>query len=340
MNEIKGTTGADTLAGTIDADDMNGLAGNDILLGSAGADKIDGGAGIDTANYESSPAAITTDISSDQPNVAGDAEGDTLLNIERVIGSAFDDTLISSTEHSVLEGGPGNDRYVTSKHPSNLIKTIEVKNGGVDEVQTRSTYWTLAEHIENLSYTGSDKFTALGNTDDNVITGGKNDDNLYGFNGDDQLHGGEGNDRLVGGPGADQLNGGEGFDIAEYEYSEAVTINLKTGIHTANAEGDTYIDIERIVGSKKDDTFIGDAQPNSFDGGSGFDTIDYSTSPRAVTVNISSPDPQKGGDAEGDTLIRVKRAIGSPFDDTLTSSTNDSVLEGGLGNDVYLTSEQ
>lgn len=359
MNEIKGTTGADTLAGTAAADDMKGLAGNDTLLGSAGADKLDGGEGVDTASYEASPAAVTTDISSSQPNVAGDAEGDTLLNIERVIGSAFDDTLMSSTDKTELEGGAGNDVYITSKFTHGGIKTIELKDGGTDEVRTSTYHWILAPHVENLTYTAAEKFVGAGNAENNIISGGKNDDNLWGYDGDDKLYGGESNDKLDGGIGTDHLFGGEGDDSLEggagpdlleggigYDYatystsSAAVTVNLKSGVHTGDAEGDTYIDIERIVGSKKDDTFIGNAQPNSFDGAEGFDTIDYSTSPGPVTVNLSSTEPQKGGDAEGDTLLRMKRAIGTPFNDTLISDDKDSTLEGGAGDDVYITSEQ
>jgi Ca2+-binding RTX toxin-like protein len=359
MNEIKGTTGADTLAGTAAADDMQGLAGNDTLLGSAGADKLDGGEGVDTASYEASPTGVTTDISSNQPNVAGDAEGDTLFNIERIVGSAFDDTLMSSTDKTELAGGAGNDIYITSKYSHTEIKTTELKDGGIDEVRTDSNLWLLAAEVENLTYTGVANFTGLGNSGDNIIFGGKGGDTLSGGLGDDKLYGGEGFDRLDGGAGADHLFGGEGydyleggagpdlldggagFDFATYSTSPApVTINLKTGAHTGDAEGDTYIDIEKIIGSKKNDTFIGNAQPNSFDGGEGFDTIDYSTSPGPVTVNISSTEPQKGNDAEGDTLLRMKRAIGTPFNDTLISTDKDSTLEGGAGDDVYITSEQ
>ncbi|WP_249484918.1 hypothetical protein [Pseudomonas sp. HS6] len=54
-------------------------------------------------------------------------------------------------------------------------------------------------------------------------------------------------DVLIGGAGADQLIGGAGFDTASYEDASpgvGVTINLKTGVHTSLAAGDTFIGIE------------------------------------------------------------------------------------------------
>jgi Ca2+-binding RTX toxin-like protein len=42
----------------------------------------------------------------------GGAGWDTLINIENLRGSAFDDTLISNGNSSVLEGGPGNDTLI------------------------------------------------------------------------------------------------------------------------------------------------------------------------------------------------------------------------------------
>jgi serralysin len=59
--------------------------------------------------------------------------------------------------------------------------------------------------VEDLTYTGTGAFTGIGNTHDNIITGGKNADKLYGA---------AGNDTLIGGLGGDTLDGGADTDTA------------------------------------------------------------------------------------------------------------------------------
>ncbi|MDR8368303.1 calcium-binding protein, partial [Pseudomonas sp. JL3] len=99
--------------------------------------------------------------------------------------------------------------------------------------------------------------------------------------------GGSGNDTLYGGAGADQFIGGAGYDTAGYTDSTvAVTINLKTGVHSGIGAGDTFTDIEAIKGSNYNDTFVGDGRGTDFDGGVGIDTVDYSASAAAVNVDI------------------------------------------------------
>ncbi|MEO4017980.1 calcium-binding protein, partial [Pseudomonas sp. P2663] len=55
---------------------------------------FDGAGGFDTVDYSGSAATINVDIraGTGKPGIGGDAEGDTLLNIEKVIGTAFNDT--------------------------------------------------------------------------------------------------------------------------------------------------------------------------------------------------------------------------------------------------------
>ena len=101
MATFTGTTGNDSLAGSTTADQMFGLEGNDTLLGNAGNDVLDGGAGadalngglgVDTATYANSAAAVTVNLTTGTA-LGGDAQGDTLVAIETVIGSAYNDSL-------------------------------------------------------------------------------------------------------------------------------------------------------------------------------------------------------------------------------------------------------
>ena len=69
---------------------------------------LDGGIGTDTASYASSAAAVSINLATGTGK-GGDAEGDTLISIERVIGSAFNDTIIGSARAEIMEGGAGVD---------------------------------------------------------------------------------------------------------------------------------------------------------------------------------------------------------------------------------------
>jgi Ca2+-binding RTX toxin-like protein len=88
---INGTNSGDTLYGTAAGDVINGLNGNDSLKGFGGADRLDGGAGIDTVFYGDSTAGVGINLSTGR-GVGGSAEGDTLISIENVFGSNFNDT--------------------------------------------------------------------------------------------------------------------------------------------------------------------------------------------------------------------------------------------------------
>jgi Ca2+-binding RTX toxin-like protein len=115
LDKLAGGDGNDMLNGGGNADWLIGGAGNDTLLGGSSADtligglgndRLDGGSGADKADYSAASGAVTVDLA------AGTASGDgndTLLNIEDVTGSAFDDTIGGNTGKNVLLGGAGND---------------------------------------------------------------------------------------------------------------------------------------------------------------------------------------------------------------------------------------
>lgn len=288
----------------------------DSFAGDASANSFNGGAGIDTIDYSSSAAAVNVNLTTNAVS-DGDAEGDTIVAFEKVIGSAFNDTLTSSTASHTLQGGAGDDVYIVG---AATVVITEAAGSGIDEVRTGLGAFSLAtsSNVENLTYTGTAAFTGTGNAGDNSLTGGI------------------GNDVFYGGAGADQFHGGAGNDAVSYiDSAVGVTVNLKTGIHSGIAAGDTFDSIEVIQGSNFSDTFVGDAGANSFDGNAGLDAIDYSSSAAAVSVNLTT-NIVAGGDAQGDTLTEIEKVIGSAFDDTLASSTASTNLQGGAGNDIYI----
>ena len=110
--EIENLTGSnfnDSLTGDGLANVLIGGNGNDILRGGGGADVLIGGAGLDTATYFDSVVGVAVSLLPGVVGVGGTAAGDTLLQIENLTGSIFNDTLSEDAAANTLNGGLGND---------------------------------------------------------------------------------------------------------------------------------------------------------------------------------------------------------------------------------------
>ena len=224
------------------------------------------------------------------------------------------------------------------------------------------------------SVTGSDHNDSLtGDHRTNTLTGGK---------GDDSLRGNAGVDTLIGGPGADMLDGGKSLsagadtpndntddvqhiDVASYDGAKAgVTVNLASGRGTGgDAEGDTLVNIEQVLGSGNDDTFLAGPGKDNVDGGGNTaaaeggmgDTMSYELSPEAINLTLVNPDPDNpnttpdpqadngtgtGNKAEDqdsysidDILNNIENVIGTDYGDTITGNNQPNTLKGGGGGD-------
>jgi Ca2+-binding RTX toxin-like protein len=322
MSTINGTAGADNLVGTTGNDEIHGLGGNDTLDGGSGNDTLEGGAGADVliggagtadvATYANSTSAVNVDLTAGT-GTGGEAQGDTLAGIEKVIGSAYDDVL-SSLSGTTLQGGAGDDVYIVN---STGVIVTESVGGGIDEVRTNLTAGGIVSYtnVENLTYTGNSSFSGNGNTLDNVITGGI------------------GNDTLTGGAGADTLNGGAGTDTASYSTSAVgLVIDFHGVSGTSDAAGDVYNSIEKAIGSAHDDLFIADGTARAVDGGLGFDIVSFSGSSSAISINLTTS--IHTGDAAGDTFTGIEAFEGTSFADSLTGSSANEFFIGGDGADV------
>jgi Ca2+-binding RTX toxin-like protein len=113
--------------------------------------------------------------------LGGDAQGDTLINIEDLIGSGFSDILYGDNGANVLTGLNGND--------------VLIGIGGADEL---------------VGGDGAD--TLIGGNGRDRLVGGSQRDILEGDGAKDKLFGDAGKDTLRGGAGNDQLTGGKGHD--------------------------------------------------------------------------------------------------------------------------------
>src|SRR5882724_7062897 len=83
------TDSGDIIIGNAGNDHIYAGKGDDLIKGGGGADFIDGGMGFNTVDYETSSSAVNVNLESNHGH-GGDAEGDILVNIQGVVGSAFD----------------------------------------------------------------------------------------------------------------------------------------------------------------------------------------------------------------------------------------------------------
>ncbi len=234
--EIRGTSGNDTLIGSSIRDRIYGEAGNDTLYGYAGDDLIEGGPGNDTLigdwyQISGSPGNDTLDGGSGNDSLQGELGNDTYLfglgyGIDTI--SDYDttpgnvDTLrflpdvgrsdveITQTWSDVIFQIKGtSDRVVVSEwitKPSSRLERVEFEDG---TVLTSDEVTELAGTIHGTP--GND--TLIGTSGVDRIYGEEGDDVLYGEGSSDILMGGSGKDLLDSGGGADTLIGGSGNDV-------------------------------------------------------------------------------------------------------------------------------
>ncbi|WP_426955004.1 beta strand repeat-containing protein [Muricoccus radiodurans] len=205
---IEGVLGSafnDVLLGGTGAETLFGGGGDDFLTGSAGADYIEGGDGPDTLSYAGSAAGVTVNLLANV-GVGGDAAGDTIVGVERVVGSNFADALLGDNGSNVLIGGAGADLLRGGGGADALIGGT-----GLDTVDYLTSGSGVAAYLGGTAGVGGD---AAGDvlTEVENLTGSAFNDVLVGDNGSNVIIGGTGNDYLLGRGGADVLVGGAGTD--------------------------------------------------------------------------------------------------------------------------------
>lgn len=365
---VSGTVFDDWLEGggpgrTVDAgtqaEQFEGLDGNDL---------IDGKSGWDVALYWNDPSAIYVDKDRGAGQVKdGFGTYDTLISIESIVASAYDDVLLGSSDNEGLaslqetfDGRGGND--------------LIAGRGGYDEVNYSDdlkgvTVYLDTGEVQKTQTFGSEVIEFRGK----AIDGWGGTDYLSGIEGvegsafNDLLVGDSLNNRLDGHAGNDTLNGGDGTDWAEFnDDTTGIVVNLATGTATDGQGGtDTLISIENvqaspfndkvtgsnvanyIMGGAGNDTVYASAGADTIDGGSGTDVLvlNYSDQTQAVTdlflptwkVDITGTPIEI--DLKGSYGLQSIGSIESlditltTFNDKMTATDRNDTVHGGAGND-------
>lgn len=389
-NRLYGENGDDTIYGFGGAGSTSylyGGAGIDTLVGSLGVDIMDGGTGENTVSYFLSPTGLTISLSNTALNT-GWAVGDSYLNMQDVIGSEFDDIIYGNSDFiNQLQGQSGNDIL----YGIGATYTVLIGGAGADQLHAGTggnliDYETATSGVTasmenpgiNTGDAAGDTYFGLfgrdlaGSPYNDILYGDAGNNNIigdpdllvYNNSGVDQLYGRAGDDTLDGGPQGDLLDGGAGFDAVAYT-SALGGVHAYLGAPGANqgdAAGDTYVDIEAVIGSRFGDVLGGDNLNNSvfgqagndtllgeggddllvggqdadiLIGGAGFDLAVYSDSGAGLTISMDSPQFNTGI-ATGDTYNGIEGILGSGFADIIVGDNSGNTLRGEAGNDQLL----
>ncbi len=233
IENIRGSQNGDAFFGDANANIILGRGGDDIIDGRGGADTIDGGTGIDTVSYASGTRNVNVDLTR-ATQQQGDAAGDTLINIENVEGSNFNDiitgnsganTLNGRGDSDVIDGGFGNDIIIggggvgsdTASFGSHSNSLFNI-GANIDLTTGTATHSTLAFSAGRIvgTTTETDQLFSFenvrGSNLNETIRGDNAINTLDGSGGNDTIRGEGGDDRIVGGAGTDTLFGGSGSD--------------------------------------------------------------------------------------------------------------------------------
>ncbi|MCF8088561.1 MAG: cadherin-like domain-containing protein [Desulfotignum sp.] len=304
LNSVDLVLGENSFEGGPGDDNLHGGEGTDTLRGGQGNDTLDGGEGLDVASYEQDPGSIVVEHDGTDFTVKdGYGDTDTLLNIETIKGSDFDD-FIDATGYDLgidLKGAIGNDTLYGGTGKDTL-------KGGLGEDVLK------------------------GGAENDTLFGGEGSDFLYGEEGEDELRGGYGDDSLYGGVDSDTLYGGYGEDVLK---GDAGDDDLFGGEDNDSLEGGDGIDTlyggpgaDVLRGDAGDDDLHGGEDNDSLEGGDGIDTL-YGSLGADVLRGNAGDDELTGG--EGDD-----RLYGGEGNDTLKGGSGSDVLDGGPGADLLL----
>src|SRR5262245_5475457 len=372
---------ADLLVGGDGNDTLLGGNGNDILLGDAGDDVLDGGAGndmligdlgIDLARYMNAAGGIIANLTAGSVNGAG-VGTDTLVGIERIRGSSFDDTYTAvgfnagaspapgtSSLFNEFEGMAGNDTIIGNgfTRVSYLNATASV----TVDIEAGTGFGTAPGDLAGV---GIDSLTSV-----NAIRGSRFDDMLLGSANETFTF-----ENFEGRGGNDVIDGRGGFDRAVYSNDAAVAAGIIVSLAAGRVIGDAAIgsdtlrSVEAVRGTDFADTFDATsftasssnagsagvnetgAAFNEFEGmggddvitGNGNTRVSYLFALAGVTVDIQAGTAHgtAPGDLAGvgnDTFTGVNSIAGSTFDDVLLGSGNApgtaENFTGGGGNDT------
>ena len=338
-----------------------GNALNNVLFANAGNNILDGLGGNDTASYATvslstlsttsiSTLTVTSSVTTSgvivDLNIAGfqDTQGsgfDKLVGIENLTGSQFNDELTGNAGVNILDGGlgadvltggKGNDTYVVDG--ADVVVELAGSGEGLDTVRSSVSY-RLTANVEYLILTDS-AVSGIGNNLDNRLTGNNGSNILDGRAGADKMEGGSGNDTFIVDNLGDEVTDSSGtadqvMTYVNYTLGSSVEHLRLMGINALNGAGNS---LNNTIWANVGDNTI-DGMGETLVSGVKGDTLSYEYGATSgVTVDLAVTGPQSTGGSGIDTIINMENLIGSYYDDILSGSEANNILDGLAGVDT------
>lgn len=347
IRDLIGTAQGDTIIENSAANDINGHGGNDMFIMTSNIrnDTFRGGAGRDTIDWSAATVnGATFDLSTGE---ARDTDGhvEQMEDFENLIGTENNDIIIENTAVNVIDARGGDDIVrVTTLIGSDSFTggfgndTIDwsgsAQNGGVYDISGGTA--TAGTATETMF--GFENFFGTSQSDTIIEGAGIN-----------AINAGAGNDtvRITSLIGQDSIAGGGGIDTIDWSGSSQVDgrYDLSANLATAGTLSEAMVDFENLIGTNQADTITESAANNvinsgsgndllrvtsliggdSFTGGFGTDTINWSQSAQANGVYDLS-----GGTARFGFVSEVMFG----FENFIGTDQSDRIIEGAGVNDI------
>lgn len=342
---VHSTAGAYTLGANVEsgwirvgiAADLTGNAANNTLVAGTGNNRLDGAGGVDTVSYvyaDSASAGVTVSLALTTAQATGGSGTDTLLNIENLTGSNYNDSLTGSAGANVLDGaggadtltgGDGSDTYQVREAGDLVVETNAAAAGGTDLVYSSLASYALGANVENGRITTAGAASLTGNGLGNV---------------------------LYAGTGNSTVDGSTGTDTVTYQYGAFGGVTVSLAITTAQATGgsgsDVILNVENLTGSSYGDVLSGNAGANAINGLGGADTMAGGDGADAYYVDssgdvVSETNAAAAGGIDTVYSYLASYTLGSNVENgrirttgsaDLSGNTLSNLLYAGLGNNL------
>jgi Ca2+-binding RTX toxin-like protein len=329
-DSLSGLGGNDSLDGGDGDDVLRGGADDDTLEGGAGNDELSGGDGIDEATYLNAGGGVSVSLAITTAQNTLGAGIDTLVDIENLRGSEYNDTLVGDSNNNVLygegandllDGGAGSDTLYGG-YGNDIFRFSTAPNGSTN-VDTIADYESNDRlQFDNAVFTA---FTALGTLNANFLVKAHSS----------ELAPADADNYLLYETDTGKLYYDADGNGAAPRVHVATLLNM--GLPVGNIPAGGIEIIGNAIPTNGADNLVGSSGHDSIDGLAGNDTID----------GLAGNDTLKGGGGDDSLLGGTGNDIldgddgndelhGGDGDDILRGGNDDDKLDGGEGSDEII----
>lgn len=318
VDDLTGSSLADTLVGTTGDNILRGESGADQLYGAAGGnDTLVGGIGADTYFW-----TTVADGTTETVTIGNESAGNT--DVISLLNTSWSDLTFTAN---------GADLEIKADDQAGAKDALVLENW----IATNASGATANSYRTN-------KFVDKNGVAFSLAIGNETAANLYGTSGSDFMQAGAGNAVFVNSGGADAIYGNEGNDFVYYDSADFI-IDGGNGTDVLTAQknaagifvdqastlgGRAFGNMEVFIGSSLADSLAGNAAAESLTGGSGADLL-YGATGNDLMVGGYGADTFFWSQDEGNDII------GDAGNNAQAKSDVISIARGSLDNIQFNT---